>query len=110
MNNRIIQNPFIISGLIPDNLFCDREEETNYLIKQIQNGRNTVIVSPRRMGKTGLIHHLFQHPAITDKHTPFFRFSCKLLCLGVDFCQAEEKEFEVLDTAQGLAESLDFRV
>ena len=37
-------------------------------------------------------------------------FSCITLCLGVDFRQAEEKEFKVLDTAKGLAESLDFRV
>ena len=67
-----ITNPFIISKDIPEAFFCDREEETNFLIKQIDNGRNTVIVSPRRMGKTGLIHHLFRQETIQERYTTFF--------------------------------------
>lgn len=69
--NNII-NPFIISKDIPEAFFCDREEETNFLIKQIDNGRNTVIVSPRRMGKTGLLHHLFRQEIIQERYTTFF--------------------------------------
>ena len=72
MNNNIIYNPFIISKSIPKELFCDREEEISFLIKQIENGRNVVIMSPRRMGKTGLIHHLFQQKAICHKYHTFF--------------------------------------
>lgn len=67
-----INNPFIVSKSIPEELFCDRKEETDFLIKQIQNGRNTVIVSPRRMGKTGLIHHLFQQQALGNEYNTFF--------------------------------------
>ncbi len=67
-----ITNPFIISKDIPEAFFCDREEETTFLIKQIDNGRNTVIVSPRRMGKTGLIHHLFRQETIQERYTSFF--------------------------------------
>ena len=67
-----ITNPFIISKDIPEAFFCDREEETTFLIKQIDNGRNTVIVSPRRMGKTGLIHHLFRQETIQVRYTSFF--------------------------------------
>ena len=67
-----ITNPFIISKDIPEAFFCDREEETTFLIKQIDNGRNTVIVSPRRMGKTGLIHHLFRQETIQERYTTFF--------------------------------------
>lgn len=67
-----LENPFIISKVIPEPLFCDREEETKYLIKQIYNGRNIVLISPRRMGKTGLIHHLFRQPEISEKHHTFF--------------------------------------
>lgn len=67
-----IENPFVVSKVIPEPLFCDRQEETETLIKQIANGRNTVLMSPRRMGKTGLIHHLFNQPAITDNYYAFF--------------------------------------
>ncbi len=38
------------------------------------------------------------------------RFKCNPMCSGVDFYQTEEKEFEVLDTAQGLGESLSLGV
>ncbi len=61
-----LDNPFIVSKQIPDELFCDRKEETATLIKQIANGKDVVLVSPRRMGKTGLIHHLFRQPVAND--------------------------------------------
>ena len=37
----------------------DRITETKELIANLQNGRNTVLISPRRMGKTGLIQNAF---------------------------------------------------
>ena len=52
-----IKNPFIIGGYVASEYFCDREKETSELTGSILNGRNMVIVSPRRMGKTGLIEH-----------------------------------------------------
>lgn len=72
MNTSDLANPFVVSKSIPEALFCDRKEETASLIKQIENGRNVVLVSPRRMGKTGLIHHLFQQQEITDRFHTFF--------------------------------------
>ena len=53
------QNPFIISGYISPEYFCDREEETARMLNAIENGRHITLFSPRRMGKTGLIRHLF---------------------------------------------------
>jgi uncharacterized protein len=53
------QNPFLISGYISPEYFCDREEETARLLNAIENGRHLTLFSPRRMGKTGLIKHLF---------------------------------------------------
>lgn len=67
-----IENPFVVSKNIPEALFCDREGETATLVKQIANGRNTVLVSPRRMGKTGLIHHLFNQADISERYHTFF--------------------------------------
>lgn len=72
MKNNDISNPFIVSKSIPDELFCDRKEETALLVKHIENGRNVVLMSPRRLGKTGLIHHFFSQKKIAEKYYTFF--------------------------------------
>ncbi len=53
-------NPFLISGYLSEEFFCDREKETSELIQSTLNGNNITLVSPRRMGKTGLILHTFE--------------------------------------------------
>ncbi len=64
-------NPFIISGYISSDYFCDREKESDEFIRKVRNGNNLVLISPRRMGKTGLIEHCFLQNKI-QKH--FYTF------------------------------------
>ena len=71
MTNKI-KNPFIISGYVSDEYFCDRETESTELIGSLLNRRNTVVVSPRRMGKTGLIEHCFHQKQIDKEYYTFF--------------------------------------
>lgn len=52
-------NPFILSPHTPVQYFCDREVETDEIIKYLENGSNITLISPRRLGKTGLIYHIF---------------------------------------------------
>lgn len=52
-------NPFLISGYHGPEFFCDREAETETILDALHNGRNVTLTAPRRMGKTGLIHHAF---------------------------------------------------
>lgn len=54
------QNPFPVSGYHGAALFCDRASETRTLVQNALNGINTTLLSERRMGKTGLIHHAFE--------------------------------------------------
>lgn len=54
-----LSNPFVISGYEGPAYFCDREEETRRLTEHLTNGSNVTLISPRRMGKTGLILHAF---------------------------------------------------
>ncbi len=54
-------NPFLIKGYASKEYFCDRESELEMLYRNVQNGIDTTLISPRRMGKTGLIHRLFDH-------------------------------------------------
>ena len=52
-------NPFSITSYIGPEYFCDRVNETNELAEALRNRRNVTLISPRRVGKTGLIQHLF---------------------------------------------------
>ncbi|MBQ6287479.1 MAG: ATP-binding protein [Bacteroidales bacterium] len=54
-----LDNPFIVSGYKSPEYFCDRNKETAELSMRLENGNNVTLISPRRMGKTGLIHHVF---------------------------------------------------
>lgn len=67
-----IKNPFVVSGAIPEQYFCDRVEESKQLVANIVNGRNTLLVSARRVGKTGLIEHCFAKPELRDDYYTFF--------------------------------------
>lgn len=53
------KNPFIDHGYVSPEYFCDRKKETETLISALQNGRNITLLSPRRIGKTGLIKNAF---------------------------------------------------
>lgn len=66
------KNPFIVSGMINPDYFCDRQEEARKLIAEVTNGNNLLIISPRRMGKTGLINYCLQKPEIAESYNCFF--------------------------------------
>lgn len=65
-------NPFIITADYygPD-YFCDRKTETEVLESNIANGRNTVLISSRRMGKSGLIAHVFNRSFVQSNFRTF---------------------------------------
>jgi AAA+ ATPase superfamily predicted ATPase len=67
-----MDNPFIIKGKVPAKYFCGREKDSNDLLRLVLNGNNVVLVSPRRMGKTGLIEHCFSQKEITKNYYLFF--------------------------------------
>ena len=53
-------NPFPVFGYSGPEFFCDRQEESRKLCEALTNGRNVTLVAPRRLGKTGLIHHVLR--------------------------------------------------
>lgn len=63
-----IINPFIVSGKIPQEYFCDRVEEADQLEKSLCNQLNVVLTSSRRMGKTSLVDHVFSKPNISNEY------------------------------------------
>ena len=66
-----MDNPFVTKGYAGPAYFCDRVKETEQLVELTTNGNNMALISPRRVGKTDLIHHCFQQPAIKDHYYTF---------------------------------------
>lgn len=64
-------NPFITNGYHSETYFCNRTEETTFLTRQVTNGNNLALISPRRLGKTGLIEHCFHRKEIKDNYYTF---------------------------------------
>ena len=67
-----VNNPFIVTGKIEAEYFCDRVNESARVVRTITNGNNLVIISPRRMGKTGLIQFCYDKPEIAGEYYTFF--------------------------------------
>lgn len=51
-------NPFPVAAYMGPEYFCDRSAETKRLLKDLTNGQSVTMTSVRRIGKTGLIHHV----------------------------------------------------
>ncbi len=66
------RNPFVVTGKIPTDCFCDRKIESQKLIHKLSNGNNVVLISPRRMGKTGLIHFCYEDATVKNEYFTFF--------------------------------------
>jgi len=77
-------NPFLVSGYKDPDTFCNRKQETNILTRNIKNRINTTLFAIRRIGKTGLIQHLFEGLSKNKK----------IACIYVDiYATSSLKEF-----------------
>ena len=64
-------NPFVTKGYAGPEYFCDRVKETEDLVKLLTNDNNMALISPRRLGQTDLIYHVFNQPEIKKRYYPF---------------------------------------
>lgn len=67
----MIKNPFLTYGYNGPEYFCDRVDETKRLTSLLVNGNHVALISPRRMGKTGLIRHCFAQQELQDNYYLF---------------------------------------
>ncbi len=65
------ENPFILSVYAGPQYFCDRKNETETVISALRNRRNISLISYRRLGKSGLIKHVF-HQLQNEKSMKLF--------------------------------------
>lgn len=91
------ENPFVTLGYVEPELFCDREEETKKVLNSVKNGRNLTLISVRRMGKTGLIQHIF-HPEVSKN---------KYQCYYVDLYSTQNMSEFTLEFANAVLGTID---
>lgn len=93
-----LNNPFVVYGYKGPEYFCDRVAESNKICSALRNERNVTLVSSRRMGKTGLIHHVFNRMESDDK-------DCK--CFYIDIFATKNTEQFVQTLASAVVGKLD---
>jgi hypothetical protein len=68
-----MDNPFIYGEIVPDEAFADRETELDRLVADLSSGQKVFLISPRRYGKSSLVHRalhtLSRHGALTVELT-----------------------------------------
>jgi AAA+ ATPase superfamily predicted ATPase len=90
-------NPFLMTGYESPFYFCNREQETKKIEEALINGRNITLISPRRMGKTGLIHHVFH----------FLQKRQNVSCFYIDIYHTHSLHEFVQSFADAIVGSLD---
>lgn len=93
-----LNNPFVVYGYKGAAYFCDREKETEKIVKGLSNERNITLIAPRRIGKTGLIHHVF---AQIKKQQP------EICCIYFDILSTKTLEQFVQLMARNVLGKLD---
>lgn len=67
-----LRNPFVIVGNIPQEYFCDRRSESARIVRTLINQDNMLLMSARRLGKSGLIKYCFDLPEIKGNYYTFY--------------------------------------
>ncbi len=82
--------PFIFGIAVSGDNFTDRKKETERLLLNFQHGVNTVLISPRRWGKTSLVQKVCRL-AQSDK--------LKIVYLDIFFCRSDKEFYNAFATA-----------
>ena len=55
---QVMEKSFVYGVAVTDYNFTGREEESRRLKQNFENGINSILISPRRWGKTSLVDHV----------------------------------------------------
>jgi hypothetical protein len=65
------KSPFLFGKIVFKNTFVNREEEKQRLTSNFNSGVNTILISPRRWGKSSLVKEVASQMTVTDKNIRF---------------------------------------
>lgn len=83
-----MEAPFVYGRIAEKENFTDRLQETELLIQNFNNLINTIIISPRRWGKTSLVHKAAQRLELADKNIHI----CQI---DIFNCRTEEQFYKI---------------
>ena len=66
-----METPFIFGRLAQGDFFTNREEETHQLINNFKTGSHTILISPRRWGKSSLVKKAAEATAAKERNIRF---------------------------------------
>ena len=78
--------PFQFGRAIADEFFTDRQQESERLLANFQNGINTILISPRRWGKTSLVKKVAKSAATNE---------LKIIYIDIFQCREPEDFFQL---------------
>jgi len=67
-----IKNPFSFGSIVKNEKFCNRKEELYQLKKHIKDNYSVWLFSPRRYGKSSLVHKMLEDESITGIYFDFY--------------------------------------
>ena len=83
-----METPFVFGKIATDQNFTDRRVETERLLQNFRSLTNTIIISPRRWGKSSLVIHTAKQLLMSEENVK--------LCMIDLFNVREEEEFYTL--------------
>ena len=76
-----METPFLYGRIAENENFTNRRNETEFLKKNFKGLINTVIISPRRWGKTSLVHKVAKLISVEEKNVIVCQvdiFNCRI--------------------------------
>ena len=83
-----METPFVFGKIATDQNFTDRRVETERLLQNFSSLTNTIIISPRRWGKSSLVTHAAKQLLMSEENVK--------LCMIDLFNVREEEGFYTL--------------
>ena len=99
-----MKTPFVFGRIATDKDFTDRKKETEHLVQNFISHVNTMLISPRRWGKSSLVHKASQIALKKDKSLRFCFIDLYNIRSEEQFYQMLAQE--VLKVSSGKIESM----
>ena len=85
-----MEKPFVFGVATSGDNFTDREQETQRLLLNFTHGVNTILISPRRWGKTSLVKKVAQLAQTKTR---------KIVYLDIFSCRTESEFYRLFATS-----------
>lgn len=96
-------NPFVYGEIVPSEAFVDRESELKRLTGDLADGQKVFLISPRRYGKSSLVHHALR--SLSRKGVATLEVTVSSFSSYVAFLEGYTKALAALDTKTERARS-----